>query len=301
MYIKLDRGVSVLRVINIIGAFLVLVCNIVVSFNHSLELFRYGGFTNGLEYVGVVAAEITFIMGGLNIVSSRLAGYSPGIPAYLGGLLGVALIGWSNISAGWEYGLTGILLGAFTPLSLILSEAILSRAIIQGRKKPQEDITHVITADEVSNNFPSVGNEADEMSKGTTVQQVKPVDSEGNESPSSTPSTAQITVAEDMPSESLEGSLIDRDTREMSETLTTSNQTKVIDDQLMEEEMVATAKPSDKVDDIAKVIEIAKEIAKKVEAQEGKRPGRVRLAKLAKCTPHYARVALEELKKPQIS
>jgi hypothetical protein len=120
-----------LRILNITAAFLVVVCNLVVSFNHSLELFLAGGFTGGLEYVAVVAVEVTFLMGGLNIVASRLKGVSPGAPAVMGGLLGVLLVSWSNVAAGWAYGVTGVLLGLATPMSLLVAEAILSRAILQ--------------------------------------------------------------------------------------------------------------------------------------------------------------------------
>ncbi|WP_044641935.1 hypothetical protein [Risungbinella massiliensis] len=298
-----------MRKINILGAFLVLICNIAVSFHHSLELFRSGGFTNGLEYLAVVAAEITFIMGGLNIVASRLAGYSPGLPAYLGGLLGVALVGWSNVSAGWNYGVTGILLGAFTPLSLILSEAILSRAIIQGRKQQNQEISgtdHSIPAYKTMNNVSSEENETVDILKPIIGQQVLSVESERKESFSSTEPIMKTEVAKT----NLEGSSINKSITETNETLTHTEPTREASSMQVEVGALATTKPepvdkdentgtttktSGKIDDIAKIIEIAK----KVEVEEGKRPGRVRLAKLAQCTPYYARVALEELKEAQ--
>src|SRR5690606_30025602 len=104
-------GSDTMKAINIIGAFTVLACNLVVSFSHTLGLFRAGGFSGGLEIIATVGVETVFIMGALNIVVARLRGVSPGVPAILGGLLGVALVSWSNVSAGWEYGITGILLG----------------------------------------------------------------------------------------------------------------------------------------------------------------------------------------------
>lgn len=120
-----------MRKLNVLAALTVLVCNLIVSFNHSLDLFRDGGFTGYLAYVAVIGCEITFVMGALNIVVSRMKGERPGAPAILGGLLGVALVGWSNVAAGWAYGLTGILLGLATPVSLVVAEMILSRAILQ--------------------------------------------------------------------------------------------------------------------------------------------------------------------------
>ena len=80
-----------MRFFNIIGAFGVLTCNIIVSYNHSIELFQSGGFHGWMAHVAVIGAETTFILGALNIVVARLRGVSPGAPAVLGGLLGVAL------------------------------------------------------------------------------------------------------------------------------------------------------------------------------------------------------------------
>ena len=118
-----------MKAINIIGAFLVLVCNLVVSFHHSIDLFRAGGF-GGLAIVAVVGVEVTFLLGALNLVVARMKRQPPGAPAVAGGLLGTGLVAWSNVAAGWEYGLVGILLGLATPASLLVAEGILSRAII---------------------------------------------------------------------------------------------------------------------------------------------------------------------------
>jgi RNA polymerase sigma factor (sigma-70 family) len=72
------------------------------------------GVHGWMAHVAVIAAEITFIMGGL---------------------LGVAVVTWSNVAAGWSYGWVGIILGATTPLSLIIAESILSRAILQQQEE----------------------------------------------------------------------------------------------------------------------------------------------------------------------
>lgn len=134
-----------MRGLNIIAALTVLICNIVVSYNHSIALFQSGGFKGWMAHIGVIAAEVTFVLGATNIVVSRLRGYSPGLPAMLGGGLGVLLVGWSNVAAGWEYGAVGIILGAVTPLSLIIAESILSRAALQWptieQPQSQEELT----------------------------------------------------------------------------------------------------------------------------------------------------------------
>ncbi len=124
------RRCKPLRVINIIGATIVLLANIYVSFNHSIELFRLGGFDGELAYIGVVGAEVTFLLGVLNITVAKLKGVKAGYPSYAGFYLGVTLILWSNIYAGLGAGVFGIILGAATPLSLIIAESIIGRAIL---------------------------------------------------------------------------------------------------------------------------------------------------------------------------
>lgn len=119
-----------MKIINIVGATIVLLANVYVSFNHSIELFRLGGFDGELAYIGVVGAEVTFLLGVLNITVAKLKGIKAGYPSYAGFYLGVTLILWSNIYAGLGAGVFGIILGAATPLSLIIAESIIGRAIL---------------------------------------------------------------------------------------------------------------------------------------------------------------------------
>ena len=126
-----------MRVLNIIGASIVLIANVYVSFTHSIELFKSGGFSNELAYMGVIGAETTFLLVVLNLVVSKLKGEKVGPPAYAGFYLGVMLILWSNIAAGVSAGVVGIILGAVTPASLIVSEMILTKAILQHQKRKQ--------------------------------------------------------------------------------------------------------------------------------------------------------------------
>jgi len=119
-----------------------------------------------MAHVAVVGCEVTFLLGALNLVVSRMKGESPGAPAILGGLLGVLMVGWSNVSAGWEYGITGILLGLATPAALVISEAILSRAILQHSKK--EEATPSQVEEE---------REATEIHSSNTVEPVEEMES----------------------------------------------------------------------------------------------------------------------------
>lgn len=127
-----------MKKLNIAGAFLVLCCAVSVSYSHSVALFEAGGFRGWMAHAGVVAVEVTFLMGALNIVVARLKRRPVGAPAAMGGILGVILVSWSNIAAGWSAGITGILLGLVIPAALITAEAILSRAILQPKKEPAQ-------------------------------------------------------------------------------------------------------------------------------------------------------------------
>lgn len=135
-----------MRAISMIGAVVVLVVNILISYNHSLELFISGKFTGWMAHAGVIGIETTFIVGALYIIACRMKGISPGVPAYAAGIQGVLLVTWSNVSAGWS-GLNemlpvpvGVILGIQIPISLIIMESILSRAIIKRPSKIDDEI-----------------------------------------------------------------------------------------------------------------------------------------------------------------
>jgi len=60
------------------------------------------------------------------------------MPSYIGGLLGVSLVAWSNVSATAGYGLPGVVLGLFVPTALVVSEMVMSYAVIRGRRESVE-------------------------------------------------------------------------------------------------------------------------------------------------------------------
>lgn len=122
-----------MRVFNALSSLAVMACVVVISFVHSLDLFRRYGFEGYLAWLGVIAVEVTFFSSMLNIVVCRLKQRPAGMPSYIGGLLGVSLVAWSNVSATFEYGLPGVVLGLFVPGALVVSESIMSYAVIRGR------------------------------------------------------------------------------------------------------------------------------------------------------------------------
>lgn len=133
-----------MRVFNIVVSFVIVSLNIYVSFNHTLELFRAGGFSqNGLfdflaiDFAAVIAAELVFLMGCVNIVSARVRGIPAGYPAYLTGLLGVSLIVWSNVYTHLNHGAIGVILGVCVPLGIVFSELMFTHAISGGSNTKQ--------------------------------------------------------------------------------------------------------------------------------------------------------------------
>ena len=126
-----------MRFISVFGGVIVLICNLVVSFSHTLDLFRAGGLTGGMEYVAALGVETAFLTFAVGIVVARLRQTHPGWPATIGGLLGVGLATWANIRAGWPYGVVGILLGIYFPAMLLVAEANLARVATMRRQSNQ--------------------------------------------------------------------------------------------------------------------------------------------------------------------
>lgn len=126
--------------LNFVGGVVILLANLVISYNHSIELFRSGGFSGWMAHVAVIGTESVFLLGVFNLVDARLRGRSPDIPAILAGILGVFIVGWSNVKAGWEYGKVGITLGAVVPASMIIAEANLARTIMRIMEATKENL-----------------------------------------------------------------------------------------------------------------------------------------------------------------
>ena len=279
-----------MRVFNILGGLGVLLCNIVVSYNHSIELFQSGGFEGWMAHVAVIGAETTFILGALNIVVARLRGVSPGAPAILGGLLGVALVSWSNAAAGWSYGLPGILLGLATPASLIVAEAMISREILHRRaamenlekgkveamteeRKPVENDAGVSPSNNLSN--PSI----------TSIHST-PMETEKNISPSAPSTTSKklsSSSADSTPSIPTVKKKMEKVERKEKYHQMEENQAVEREQAKQERKSASTSK--------------AESVAMEIYEQEGRLPGRKRLMEEAEVSEWEARKILQELRK----
>lgn len=119
-----------MKFLQIFGGLVILVFNLVVSFYHSLQLFRAGGYTGVHAYLAVGAIEILFLVCAFTIIANRIKGTKPSTFTKAGGVIGVGVVMWSNIHAGIDYGITGIILGALIPLTLVVAEGVVSSEII---------------------------------------------------------------------------------------------------------------------------------------------------------------------------
>ena len=126
-----------MRGLNIFGAMVVLAANLYVSFNHTLDLFESAGFTGNRAVVATIGAEAGFLVGVVNLVVARFKGIQPGWPAKASGALGLFLVGWSNVAAGWPYGVVGVALGLYIPAMMFATEANLGWSL--SNKPTKED------------------------------------------------------------------------------------------------------------------------------------------------------------------
>jgi len=141
-----------MKMFNLFCAGAVLICAVVLSYHHSVELMAAGGYQGIYRHLAVVLAELTFLAGAANVVLARIQKRTPGVPPVLGALFGVALTGWANISAGLAYGMTGVLLGAMVPVALVISEAILAHFLLRGAGATSQDTTTKVTSESTSRN-----------------------------------------------------------------------------------------------------------------------------------------------------
>ena len=280
-----------MRVFNILGGLGVLLCNIVVSYNHSIELFQSGGFEGWMAHVAVIGAETTFILGALNIVVARSRGVSPGAPAILGGLLGVALVSWSNAAAGWSYGLPGILLGLATPASLIVAEAMISKEILHRRSAMENLEKGKVEATTEEQKL--VENDAEvSISNNLSIPSTTSIPSTSMETESTSPSTSSTT------SNKLSGS-------SASSTSSTPSIPMVKKLEKVEkkekhhqmEENRAVEREQEKQEGNRTSTSKAESKAMEIYEQEGRLPGRKRLMEEAGVSEWAARKTLQELRK----
>jgi len=132
-------GRSLMVVIN----FLILLGVIIISWAHSLELLRYAGLHNGLEWVGVFVWDGSFVYS--SIVLSRdfrngtpLGGWAP----WAGFLMGMCFVITSNY-LGMADNYAGRVIGVATPFLLLVFKGVMAHQFRQSRKDNRRVDTNV--------------------------------------------------------------------------------------------------------------------------------------------------------------
>ncbi|MRG29083.1 hypothetical protein [Laceyella tengchongensis] len=305
-----------MRVINILAAMFVLGCGVYLSLNHSHDLFMGVGYTSKQAWVATAMSEVMFIVGGINLAASRLRGYKPSIPAYLGFWQGLGLVGWSNIAATFEYGLAGWLLGGSIVTTVLIMESVMMAETKKKQKteekteehadrqpEPRKSARRVAYAEET---VEAVTDEpALENAVASAVETVEPV------AEAVTQTVEDVVTEEEAVEESVEAAVdavtepvtaVERTVADVepavdvvepveeavAETIAEEEKTvATVEDAVADEE--PTVAPQDPV-------AVAKEKALEVYRTEGKLPGRPRLMKLAGCRQNHAKRAIDELK-----
>jgi hypothetical protein len=113
---------------------IVLVATVIFSISHSIERLREAGATGGLEYVGVAIFEVVFIASTAMITKSLMNRRHPGWFPIAGFAVGIAFVEWSNIT-GMAQNWDGWIIGAVTPLLLIISEGVLAYQYMSEEEK----------------------------------------------------------------------------------------------------------------------------------------------------------------------
>lgn len=120
---------------------IILGCAMTLSYNHTVDLFKYAGYVVWLSHIGTVMIELTFFLGTSVIILSRSVGMAAGWPARATFIFGAGLVLWSNVSSGimlLDEQWTAVVLGVAVVTCLFLMEAVVSRALFMFRDEQAE-------------------------------------------------------------------------------------------------------------------------------------------------------------------
>lgn len=105
-----------LKTLNIVAAYIGFVCNIMFSYDNLIQLIQTNGFDSSWQAQAFVFIIVILSMVGLtNTILSSVR-----LSTYLSGAIGLFFLIWSNIVAGWAYGLINMIIGILFPLLLVL-------------------------------------------------------------------------------------------------------------------------------------------------------------------------------------
>jgi hypothetical protein len=163
-----------MRAFNIIAGGAVFVCMLILSYSHTADLFVRGGYHGDFAHLGVIACELLFFLSNTNIIICKLKGWKVPAPIRLASLVSALVVGYANVSSGFNHGWEGIGIGALILIVLVVSELVVSAAIMSANADNNTD-TADNSATSTRENDTDNSNTA---TTATTAENAKPTDND---------------------------------------------------------------------------------------------------------------------------
>lgn len=163
-----------MRAFNIIAGGAVFVCMLILSYSHTADLFVRGGYHGDFAHLGVIACELLFFLSNTNIIICKLKGWKVPAPIRLASLVSALVVGYANVSSGFNHGWEGIGIGALILIVLVVSELVVSAAIMSANADNNTD-TADNSATSTRENDTDNSNTA---TTATTTENAKPTDND---------------------------------------------------------------------------------------------------------------------------
>lgn len=163
-----------MRAFNIIAGGAVFVCMLILSYSHTADLFVRGGYHGDFAHLGVIACELLFFLSNTNIIICKLKGRKVPAPIRLASLVSALVVGYANVSSGFNHGWEGIGIGALILIVLVVSELVVSAAIMSANADNNTD-TADNSATSTRENDTDNSNTA---TTATTTENAKPTDND---------------------------------------------------------------------------------------------------------------------------
>lgn len=276
---------------------IMLLCIIITSAAHSLQLLRYAGATGGLEYFLLIVWELLFITSSFLLDRAFKQGKYGEWQLWLPFVMGLAFVEASNI-VGMADNLAGLLIGGSTFLVLLC----LKWMLIWQMKNPDASTQKNTTNDDAYDNIAKAIQR--EILTSQTPAATPPIDHNRNAYDDIAKAIFEATKAEENHQEKVGDEnagepfghqrlsdvkapeKVGEDHQEkLEKTPRGTNQPK--------REKTSTISPKRE----ARIIRMAKRWYE----ENGRFPGRVNLSKIAKCSEYEARKVLEKLKQSKAS
>jgi uncharacterized membrane protein YhaH (DUF805 family) len=119
-----------MRAFIILSGAVVFICMLILSYSHTADFFARGGYHGRFAHIGVIACELLFFMSNTVIIVCRLKNREVPKEIRLSSIISAVVVGYANVSSGFNHGIEGIVIGFLILVVLIVSELVVSAAIM---------------------------------------------------------------------------------------------------------------------------------------------------------------------------